>query len=370
MNLTSTFTDTPNQAYSHGLERIYKIENIDLRTVRRLNEESPPLSNAPKEVRLSSFNPPKKQQPSQLELDFGPSFRQWTHPLILLEPIQVLSLSSQTEKILEGYNKRSLKDLLDLNLNDLVFFKGIGQGHVDEIRQKLEHYIEGKSLEKSTTIDFISLIRILTAQLDRRKVFIYLDSFGLGDTLSLSPSDSVEVRRLSSEEKNNACQEIKEHLQDPIYFNLMQKIFKEIFQVFVQPWMQQRDGLATAEEVIERLQRQSLEPAQTSLIIEWLNGLFFEGTLFSCFLQEIEPSLYAVDSSIVANYKSISEKAFSYFYKLETGYLVSEFIELLAKEFSRQWVSYQDRLVNKILMYNPAFYSLKKRSSGIWIYLA
>lgn len=86
-----SFEGTYKTAYSHGLEAIYALENVDLKSIRRISDaqESEPLQ--PK-------SPPRPLQPleapePQLELDLGDGYRSWIESFVLQEPIHVLGVS-------------------------------------------------------------------------------------------------------------------------------------------------------------------------------------------------------------------------------------------------------------------------------------
>lgn len=68
INTLKSFEEISKTAYSHGLEAIYAIEKIDLNSIRRISEPSPPKIVQHKRS-ISA--------PSQLEFDFGDSYRGW-----------------------------------------------------------------------------------------------------------------------------------------------------------------------------------------------------------------------------------------------------------------------------------------------------
>src|SRR5262245_23100732 len=112
MNLVENYLETYKQVYSHpGLEAIYTLKNVDVNTIRRLNDPTSITSGAQlKEVTTSPVD--EIEESPQLEFDFGGEFRTWVRPLVLDEPIQVLGLSTHIEKILQSHEKAVLKDLL------------------------------------------------------------------------------------------------------------------------------------------------------------------------------------------------------------------------------------------------------------------
>jgi hypothetical protein len=111
-----SFEETYKSSYSHGLEAIYALETVNVRSIRRL--QAPPAQPPP--LRAPCVLP----MAPQLEFDFGASFRAWLEPFLLDEPIQVLGLSRHAEKCLLEQRKERLRDLIGCNLRQLIFVKG------------------------------------------------------------------------------------------------------------------------------------------------------------------------------------------------------------------------------------------------------
>ena len=196
-----TFEEIYKTSYSHGLETIYGLENIDIKSVRRIEIAS---KNTPK--RFES----KKTQlaPTQEELDLGPGFHGWISPFVKKEPIHVLELTRHAEKCLIDNSKSKLGDLIGANLKDFVFLRGMGQGHIEEIQHKLNTYLEGQALEKSHKINFSSWLKSLVAAQERKKVYALLETYELESRIPLNSGESVEVRKLTLEKKFEWIEEL------------------------------------------------------------------------------------------------------------------------------------------------------------------
>jgi hypothetical protein len=120
--------------YSHGLESIYKIETIDVKSIRKLSDSKPKVPTILLE----------EGEDHQLSFDFGPSFRSWISPITLLEPLQVLGLPKPIEKMLNEKEFRSVGDLQSGRLKEV----GLGQGHVEDIQLSLGRYLAGKTSQE------------------------------------------------------------------------------------------------------------------------------------------------------------------------------------------------------------------------------
>ena len=185
-------------AYSHGLESIYALENIDIKSVRPLQN----ASTSPSLQKKALPKPPIYASSYIPEFEFGPSWRRSIAPFFLQAPIEVLGLSKAAEKCLLDYQKTCLSDLLTVDLRGLIFLKGMGQSHLNEIKEKLSQYIGERDRQQTDRIDFKGWILSLTNhQIQRKKIFLLLESYQLSDLLSLSPMEAMEIRRLSAENR-------------------------------------------------------------------------------------------------------------------------------------------------------------------------
>lgn len=97
-----TFEETKKFAYTHGLEKIYSLETVDIKTVRLVK------TIPKKKARKLNFDP----IPQQLDFDTWNT----NHPLFA--PIEVLSLSSSLVLLLEEKHLEKIVDVIE-NLNSL-----------------------------------------------------------------------------------------------------------------------------------------------------------------------------------------------------------------------------------------------------------
>lgn len=354
---SQTFEETYKTSYSHGLEAIYALENIDIKSIRRI-ESAPKIS--PKKT------PPIKNAFTSLqgELDLGEEFRGWIPSFIKKEPLQVLELSKHAEKCLIENGFHQLGTLIGINLKDFVFLRGMGQGHIEEVNQKLHDYLDGRELDKCQKIDFFSWLKVLLAAQDRKKVHVLLEPYDLSHHFPLSPSEHVEVRKLSFEKKQEWMEELLAKLVTPQNKQAVQTDMELIFSVFFKPWIRQRQGFATLQELTERMQRISEDKKICHSVIAFFQEHFFEGKdLFSLFLKPIDHDLYSSDDFWQTVYKTIIDQTSTYFYSSKICYGLREITYLLEKEFARSWIGFTEGFIEKVLRLSPR-YSLTKGFSG------
>ena len=354
-----SFADIYKTSYSHGLESIYALETVDISSVRRIAQPFDPAK------KLSKKAPKKlKKDPAQYDFDFGPGFREWVEPFFLKEPIQVLGLSKGAEKSLLDNGRNRLQHLVGADLKGFIFLKGMGQGHIFEIKQKLDEYLGGRPVREAFSLDFAAWVRALTAALPAKKIFVLLEKYHLENLITLTPADSVEVKRLSSDKKKEWRQETACLLAE----SKINPSLKEITDTFIKPWMEKRNRLATKDELIERLERLSDDPAiclNSARLLEdtYLGGKFLLGAHLEC----VEKGIYCSEVSIAEDYKSIVACAKTYFYKKLVNYNFLNLSAFIAREFSRYWKGFPDLFIDKVLKISPSFQIYKDEEGQLLI---
>lgn len=355
MNVLPHYLESYRGAYSHpGLEAAYEIQNIDVRTVRLL-QDTQTVSEAISEAESNPFF--DLHNTEQLDFNFGEELSPGISPLVLEEPIQVLMLSPSVEKILFAFDKLFLKDLMNINPQEWVLFKGIGQGHLDEIQEKLKEYLKPHVLTPARWIDFACLVRILVGACNRKQAFVLLDSYGLSDFISLSHAEKIEVRRMSEDEKSLMCQNLRMELKVSRASEKLQQVFGEIVQVLIKPWMRKREGLASTSELMERFERISKDPSITHSVLQFISDVFLdEQCVLSPYLEEVARKVYGVDTNTTMAYQKLIQKVLTYFYNPSTRYSLSELVAMLQQEFAKDWDGLPEIFIRKALSFSSFFY--------------
>ena len=359
--ISTNFEETYKTSYSHGLEAIYALENVDIRSIRRIET---PSKEHPRKI--------LKQSPSflplQEELDFGEEFRGWITPFIKKEPLQVLELSKHSEKCLIENGIKKLGDLIGVNLKELIFMKGLGQGHIEEIHIRLNSYLEGVALDRAYKIDFLSWLKCIVGTHERKRVYALLEPYDLSDYFSLSPSENVEVRKLSSDKKQEWIKDLLLKITDPSQKKVVWADMQLVFNVFFKPWIRRRGGFAQRHELLERMQRISDNSLICSKVLKFLQINFFDDADFlNFFLHSIDQDIYCCDSFSMQDYEMIINRTLSYFYKSGIHYRLSELVCWLEKEFACIWVGFNEGYVEKILRMSPQFNIYRGQSNELEI---
>lgn len=355
-----SFEEVYKTSYSHGLESIYTIETVDLKTVRRIG--GPPVKIIPKAAEASCF--PLEKVNLQYEFDFGDVFFENMASFVLEEPIQVLGLSKHAEKCLITNGMTNLNDLSNADLNQFIYLKGMGQGHIDEAQQKLNAYLEGHILKQCPFIDFSAWARsVLLFNSNSKKMFVALEPYQLSDLFVLSPAESVEVRMLTHEKRQEWRQEMMfDFLTERS--GVVSSIHK-VVEVYLKPWMRRRHGLATQQEIMERMQRLADQPVMAERVLEFFGAVYFDGRFaLADNLIQRDDHLFFVDATSHKNYLEVIDKAKTYFYKSNLSYSLPELSHLLLREFAKAWISFSECYIEKCLRCSKCF-RVRKGDSGL-----
>ena len=338
--------------YSHGLEEIYSIKNIDLKTVKRLQVADSP-SSGKRSAAVAHAAPLRELQ---LELDLGDTYRGWIQPFIPREPIRVLGLNLRAETCLQEHKLLLLRDLISKNLAELVLQKGIGHGHLDEIRDRLKEYIGNRSLERTYRIEFQSWIKAISAGLEPREIAIFLQPYGLEGLIHLSRGEAAEVRHADPSTKEKWTKGCYQALREPLKAAEVRHDMQRIVNVFIIPWMRTRYHKATVDELQQRVHRIADAGDQTSAILHFFSDVYFEGRFpITDYLHKMDTDVYVCDSFYVGAYAEIMERAAAYFYHPACYYPLRHLVGLLAREFSKEWKAYSDELIVEALRLSSKF---------------
>lgn len=340
---TASYEETFKTAYSHGLEEIYSLENVDISSIK-------PISIEPKKEQKAKPKRAKPPHSSDLLLDLGGEFRKTLPPFYLDEPIQLLALSKPVE--------RTLLDQGKLTLGDLKEYQA-GQGLKEEIERRLESYLKD---QEPGFVDFFSFIRCLTGTQDRRRVKVALEPYQLEEVVSLSPLENMEIKRLSEERKRDWMGEFYGKLEEKVPY--ARSKMSDVFDVFIRPWMRNRFGLATRLELMERLQRISENPEAADGILKFISAIAFNGSAFDALLLKVDEDLYCVDQPTRERFSQIVAKASTYFYKPHIRYPLPELTLLLKQEFAVQWQGYEGPFIEKSLRLSSQF-RVRKGAEGV-----
>ena len=344
--------NTFKAAYSHGLETIYALETVDIKTVRLIQNRKPEVRKKSLKVwqkEIGIFN-------DQFEFDFGEHHRTWITPLILREPIQVLELTKRAEGCLIANGKMFLADLIGRDIQQFVFLKGMGQGHIDEIHSKLNAYSADRSLTRSYHIEFISWLLSLTEGIDRKKSAIYLNEIGCSNLHPLSPAEKFELSRIDQATKKAWANDVIAELRKNERIAQVHQDVKRITLAFIMPWLRSRFGIATENEITERLYALSDDPQKANNAIKLLKNVYYhEQFPLNEYLYQVDPKVFCSNEKEALAYQEIVQGALSYFYKPSVFYSLPQLTNLILRDFAKAWKNYSEGFIVAVLRKAPCF---------------
>lgn len=333
-----SFEEVYKTSYSHGLESIYRIETVDLKSVRKLGQKPETLPTI--------LSKPTNVPVEELALDLGPALSGYLKAFVVNEPIQILKLSRHTEKSLLDEGMKTIGDLKRADLSNLVFVKGIGQGHVEEVRERLQEHTQNKPLDKSSSIDFGSWIRSLAGDLEAKLAFVMLDSYGLSELIPLTALESVELKKLTVERKKDLLHNIKHLMNRADKVSEVRGRLEEIEQVFVRPWIAARGGVATEDEIIERLERVSDNSLLAKAALKFIRDYYTEGFLFHL---PGERGLYFSAVESWGRFKQIETLILSYLWNSSAEISYTTLYSWISRDLSLSWNFLEEKHFNKVV---------------------
>jgi len=116
------------------------------------------------------------------------------------------------------------------------------------------------------------------------------------------------------------------------------KRFSDPFDVQVVPWIEVRGGIATRDEIEERLERTCCSSKS-----------------FTQTLIVLEENLFASDAETAKRYHSLISRAKTYFYHPNSCYPLNQLISWLEREYAKEWKSCPQSFIEKCLSSSQCF---------------
>lgn len=349
-------SDLPAEnAYSHGLEDIYALENIDPKTIRKLGgqEEDQKKPLAKEDDTKKQYALPSIQE---MELNLGPKYVSFMPSFMLNLPLGVLKIDESTKKAASQRGLKYIKDLVECDWKEIVLVKGLGQAHAEELQAKLEILVNGKELFLCQTIDFKSLLRSLVSEEMLTKHYINFQQYGLEGILELTPVMHLEIKRASHEVKMRWLEESLSALHTPDSHELVRSSLEQVMMTYVTPWLHTRNGFAFIYEVMDLLEQLSEDPHIFDKIIECLTSTYCHGhSIVEWIMPTNEDGVVFADQNMKRRFLQVEERALSYFYKSNLSYSLDELVLWVYREFAAEWSDMSDESIRKVILHSSSF---------------
>ncbi len=135
--------------------------------------------------------------------------------------------------------------------------------------------------------------------------------------------------------------------------------WKRVADGYLIPWVRRREGLASYEEIQERLERTSfdLRPEMSKKLRESLPLAFIK----------MDDDIYALDEAVEQNSRRVLEKAASYFYQEGLNYPFRDLVYWIEKEFALSWEGVSNAFIGKCLSLSSRFSIYRHPSAELYI---
>lgn len=362
-------TELPaSSAYSHGLENIYALENVDPKTIRKFGGEEEKADTKQKTKPIKSY---AHLPASQTELNLGPKYVSTMPSLALNLPLNALRVGENTLKAASQKGLLYIKDLVNCDWEELILKKGLGQGLAEELRNAFNLAFGDKELLHSQTVDLRSLLRCLIPQDMLVKHFVLYKEYGLEEVIELTPVMQLELKRAPKEVKDRWLEESLSALKSVDCVELIESCIQRVVQTFVVPWLYQRNGFAYIYEVMDRLEQICEEPRLFGRSLNFLSSNYCEGrSVIQRLLPIYEDQVVFADEFVRKQFAQVEQRALSYFYKPTIEYSMNELVTWIHREAAASWEEVHAQDIEKVLTHSPIFHVHKNVKNEIIVTLA
>lgn len=356
--------------YSHGLEEIYTLENVDPKTIRTFGEE-------PEEEKIEQKNEGKEVKEYtlpdilQYQFNFGGVYQQTLPSFLLQVPLFAVGLSDNAVKALRKEGLYYVKDVVDVPWNDLIQEKGIGQGHIEELKKQLGEFLGNKELIDCQEVNYRALLLSLVQEEEQSKQYCYLEQFGLQSLIKKTATMRVELKRLIDEEKQSWIREGAALFQTVDRVGLLRTNIRSLLDTFVIPWLGNKGGFALDYEICDRLEQVAEDPSFFYSTWSFISTTYFpHESILSQFLPSLDKRVFFANVQEFDRFQMIEEKALTYFYQDELIYPLKDLVFWISRELASSWKSIERDYLQKVISYSSSFYVRKNDKGQLLVYLA
>ena len=293
--------------------------------------------------------------PEQLQLPLTPT-EEGLSPFRLLEPISSLGLTPFALKAAKGAKASTVGELAALVFERDKECLGMGQGHLEEIRRKIDEYIGRPPYALDHHIDFGSLLRLALFPLDGAQKGIIVTRCGLQSIVHLTTQESKEAEMALLRDREGKFLNAVEAARAQVA-TTTQSLLEQVFVGLVRPWMVRRGGVVHEEELRQFCFEKSKEIDCRTFggVIALLEHLLKVSFLFAPFLCQVQGQLWALSTQEQTWAREILLDAQTLARKEEGGTSLKELARALARCRFTGWEECSSHTIERILFWNEAF---------------
>jgi|GEM_PF-2985480 len=314
----------------HQLEKLYALEKVDPRTIRTYVPQNV-AKNKVKEV--SNLEPHR-------EIGGG-------YPILgLFDVLDRLKLPPTLQYQLKKEEFRSISDVLVAEESGHSKILALPHAHLEILRTALKPWKDLARCGRVTKIDFKGYFRGLSISVDPICFLVLLDEVGLLNYMEATPYEKIQIERLGEKEKRELSAAALENIS-----------FKEevetLFQGLLFGWIEERGGITTKKELIERLEQESIDPGAAAGFLHLLEKKKRAPW------QEFEGIIY-FDRSLRKRLNEIRSLLKEFYYRPKMSYDLFQLEELIQRELLRFGECLDALLLKRFLLLSNG-YRLERR---------
>jgi len=314
---------------SNQLERLYTLEKVDPKTIRTYQQ---PVK--PKIVETAYQLEPFR------EIGGG-------YPILgLLDRLDRLKLPPPLQYQLKKEGWKTIQDLLEAESQNHPKILALPSTHLNLLKGALESWKALVRVGRTTSLDFKGYFSGLGSSSDPIAYLALLDALGLMAFMETTSYERIQVERLSAKERDSLIKSAIEQIE-------LNEEIEEIFSGLLFGWLEERGGLTCKEEVIERLEQESMDKGAAKGFIRLLE---MNNRLPGFF----KDNLWFFNRSLKKNVEEMAYYVKGFFYKPKMTYDLVHLQRLIQKELLKTGELLDELFLKRYLLLSKG-YRLERR---------
>jgi hypothetical protein len=290
--------------------------------------------------------------PEQLQLPLSQT-EEGLVPFRLLEPLSSLGLTPFALKAAKASKTSTVGELATLVFEKDKECMGMGQGHIEEIRRKIELFIGPPPYALEHSIDFGSLLRMTLLPLDGSDRGIIATRCQLQSIVALTPQESKEAEMALLRDRDGKFAKALEaaRLKGA---STASSLLEQIFVGLVRPWIARRGGIAHERELVQFCYEISngLDFETLERVRALLQNLLQLPFLFASSLCQVEGSIWALSDKDRERALQIITDAKALVGKEQEGANLKDLARALARCRFTGWEECSSHTIERILFWH------------------
>ena len=290
---------------SNPLERLYTLEKVDPKTIRTYQQPVKPVM-AEVACKLEPFR----------EIGGG-------YPILgLLDRLDRLKLPPPLQYQLKKEGWSTIQDLLEAESQSHPKILALPSAHLNLLKGVLEYWKALLCVGRTSSLDFKGYFSGFKSSTDPIAYLALLGALGLSTFMETTSYEKIQIDRLPENEREGLVRNAIEHIE-------LKVEIEEIFSGLLFGWIEERGGLTCKEEVIERLEQESMEKGAAKGFIRLLE---MKNRLPGWF----KDNIWFFNRTLKKNVEEMAYYVKGFFYKPKMTYDLVHLQQLIQKELIKK----------------------------------